>query len=48
MAGWLGLERVIIGERGEVAAPLRALHPHADTLNTDPPPAEPEDGPEST
>jgi len=48
MAGWLGLERVIIGERGEVAAPLRSLHPHADTLNTDPPPAEPEDGPEST
>jgi uncharacterized protein YcaQ len=27
MAGWLGLERVIVGERGEVAAPLRALHP---------------------
>lgn len=26
MAGWLGLERVIVGERGEVAAPLRALH----------------------
>lgn len=25
LAGWLGLERVIIGERGEVAAPLKAM-----------------------
>jgi uncharacterized protein YcaQ len=24
MAGWLGLERIVVGERGEVAAPLRA------------------------
>ena len=39
MAGWLGLERVVIGERGEVAAPLRDLHPQADDVNTDPPPA---------
>ena len=39
MAGWLGLERVVIGERGAVAAPLRELHPQAAEVNADPPPA---------
>lgn len=38
MAGWLGLERVVVGERGEVAAPLRALHPHVDEVSPEPPP----------
>ena len=37
MAGWLGLERVIVGERGEVAAPLRELHPAVQEVNPDPP-----------
>jgi uncharacterized protein YcaQ len=38
LAGWLGLERVIVGEGGELAAPLRAQHLHADDLNVAPPP----------
>ncbi|HZO29281.1 MAG TPA: winged helix-turn-helix domain-containing protein [Chloroflexota bacterium] len=41
MAGWLGLERVIVGKRGEVAAPLRDHHFAVDALNAEPPP---EDG----
>jgi uncharacterized protein YcaQ len=45
MAGWLGLERVVIGERGAVAAPLRLLHPQATEVNTDPPPAPTESEP---
>jgi uncharacterized protein YcaQ len=43
MAGWLGLERVIIGERGELAGPLRALHLHADHPHVTPPPSDDED-----
>jgi uncharacterized protein YcaQ len=38
LAGWLGLERVIVGERGELAASLRAQHLHADHLHVTPPP----------
>jgi uncharacterized protein YcaQ len=41
MAGWLGLERVIVGERGEAAAPLRALHPAVQDLNPEPPADDP-------
>lgn len=37
MAGWLGLERVIVGERGEVTAPLRTHHFAVDDLNAEPP-----------
>jgi uncharacterized protein YcaQ len=37
MAGWLGLERVLVGERGEVAAPLRAHHFAVDEVNPAPP-----------
>ena len=40
MAGWLGLERVIVGERGEVAGPLRMHHFSVDGLNPEPPPSE--------
>jgi uncharacterized protein len=40
MAGWLGLERVLVGERGEVAAPLRAHHFAVDEVNPAPPPEE--------
>lgn len=38
LAGWLGLERVIVGERGELAASLRAQHLHAEHLDVAPPP----------
>ena len=37
MAGWLGLERVIVGERGEVAAPLRTHHFAVDEVSAEPP-----------
>jgi uncharacterized protein YcaQ len=37
MAGWLGLERVVVGERGQLAAPLRAQRLHVDQLNDEPP-----------
>jgi uncharacterized protein YcaQ len=45
LAGWLGLERVVVGERGELAAPLRAQHLHAEHLAVEPPPP-PADEPE--
>jgi uncharacterized protein YcaQ len=37
VAGWLGLERVIVGDRGEVATPLRKHHLTVQDLNTEPP-----------
>jgi uncharacterized protein YcaQ len=40
LAGWLGLERVIVGERGELAAPLRAQHLHGDHPGVVPPSAD--------
>ena len=37
MASWLGLERVIVGERGEVAAPLRKQHFRVEEPGAEPP-----------
>jgi uncharacterized protein YcaQ len=45
LAGWLGLESVVVGERGELAGPLRAQHLHAEHLAVEPPPP-PSDEPE--
>jgi len=44
LAGWLGLERVLVGERGEVAAPLRAHHVAVDEVSAAPPPDDDSEG----
>jgi uncharacterized protein YcaQ len=38
MAAWLGLERVVVGERGSVSAPLRTHHFRVEDLHVEPPP----------